>query len=250
MKNYKLTIQYVGEKFQGWQKQTSTDNTIQGKLESVLSVMAQADVKVDGAGRTDAGVHAYGQVATAKIPNVRNPRDINIYCNKYLPQEIAVVNVEEVYPRFHARLNKSIKVYQYRINNSGVRNVFANRFQCNIDTKLNINKMKTAASLLEGKHDFQSFTSNKNSKKSTERIIYSIDIEKTDGEVILTFKGNGFLYNMVRIIVGTLIEIGLNERNPRDIDRLFAVKKRSEAGFLAEAKGLSLLEVIYEEDNK
>lgn len=247
MKNYKLTIQYVGEKFQGWQKQTSTDNTIQGKLESVLSLMAEEDVKVAGAGRTDAGVHAYGQIATAKLTNAKNPRDIKFYCNKYLPQEIAVVNVDEIYPRFHARLNKSVKVYQYRINNSGVRNVFENRFQCNIDEKLDISKMKHAAETLMGTHDFTSFSSNKNSKKSNERTIYSIDIEKIDGEISITFKGNGFLYNMVRIMVGTLIEIGLGERSMKDIGRIFAAKKRSEAGFLAEAKGLSLLEVIYEE---
>ena len=164
----------------------------------------------------------------------------------YLPNDIAVEQIEEVQPRFHSRLNATSKCYRYRIWNSHVPNVFEHRFLCQIDQTLNVELMKEAAKRFEGTHDFKAFCSNKKMKKSTVRTIYSIEIEQDRQEISMKFHGNGFLYNMVRIIAGTLIEVGLGKRKPAEMDAIIASMNREEAGFTAQAQGLCLESVSYE----
>ncbi len=245
MRNFRIVLQYEGTKYQGWQKQTSTDNTIQGKLESILTKMTGSPIEIHGAGRTDAGVHAKGQIANFKVDTTLSEWEIMEYINRYLPEDIAVVDMKEAGERFHARLNATGKIYQYRIINSKIPHVFDRRYACVVEKPLQIEKMRKAAQYLIGTHDFQAFTSAKKGKKSTVRTIESISIEKVGDEIVLTFKGDGFLYHMVRILVGTLIEIGMLERLPESVLDILASMDRKNAGFLAPAKGLTLLEVLY-----
>lgn len=245
MRNFRIVLQYEGTKYQGWQKQESTGNTIQGKLENILTQMSNSPVEVHGAGRTDAGVHAKGQVAHFKIETDRSEKDIMQYLNRYLPEDIAVISLKEAGERFHARLNAVSKIYQYRIINSDIPHVFDRRYTYEEIQTLNVHAMREAASVLEGTHDFRAFTSTKKGKKSTVRTIESISIEKIDDEIRLTYKGDGFLYHMVRILSGTLIEVGRGERSVESVSKALMSMDRQNAGFLAPAKGLTLLEVLY-----
>ncbi len=266
MKNYKITIQYEGTRFQGWQRQTSTDNTIQGKIEAILSKMCDRPVEINGAGRTDAGVHARGQVANFKIDTVKSPQEIMDYLNMYLPEDIAVVGIKEMSDRFHARLNAKGKHYQYRIRTTETPDVFSRRYVCpyvelpnvgvadkmqkseaqalNNKVKLDVEAMREATKLLSGTHDFKAFTSNHRMKKSTVRTI-DIQIKETPEELVFDYKGDGFLYHMVRILTGTLIEVGEGKRMPESIPDIFESEERTNAGALAPAKGLTLVEVYY-----
>ena len=244
MKNYKIKIQYEGARFQGWQRQTSTDNTIQGKIEAILSKMCGVPVEINGAGRTDSGVHAKGQVANFKIETEKSPKEIMDYLNMYLPEDIAVVSVEEADERFHARLNAKGKHYQYRIRTSMVPDVFSRRYVHVQETALDVEAMRKAAKLLSGKHDFKAFTSNHRTKKSTVRTI-DIKIKETDEEIILDYTGDGFLYHMVRILTGTLIEVGEGKRTPESMEDILVSEERANAGALVPAKGLTLVEVYY-----
>ena len=245
MRNFRIILQYEGTKYQGWQKQESTDNTIQGKLENILTKMAGETVEVHGAGRTDGGVHAFGQVAHFRVDTNLSEKEIMSYINQYLPEDIAVISIKEAGERFHARLNATGKFYRYRILNSAIPAVFDRRYVHTVETPLDVEKMKAAANILVGTHDFKAFTSAKKGKKSTVRTIWSIDIEKKDGEIVLDFKGDGFLYHMVRILIGTLIEVGLSERPVESVEDTLKSCDRKNAGFLAPAKGLALMEVLY-----
>lgn len=245
MRNFKMVIQYEGTKYQGWQRQDSTNNTIQGKFEAILSKMTGHKVQVDGSGRTDAGVHAYGQVANFKIDTDMAVADILAYINRYLPEDIAVISMEEVPERFHSRLNAVGKTYRYRIWNSEMPTVFERRYVYEIPERLDIDAMQKAAAFMIGKHDFKAFTSNKKSKKSTVRTIEAIEIVRSGEEIILTYRGDGFLYHMVRILTGTLIEVGQGLRKPADMEYLLRSGTREMAGALAPAKGLALMEVRY-----
>lgn len=266
MKNYKITIQYEGARFQGWQRQTSTDNTIQGKIEAILSKMCNMPVEINGAGRTDAGVHARGQVANFKIETDKTAAEIMDYLNLYLPEDIAVVAIEEVSDRFHARLNAKGKHYQYRLRTAVTSDVFSRRFVCpygeipkagvtdkvqekesqatNNVSALDVDAMKEAAKLLSGKHDFKAFTSNHRTKKSTVRTI-NIQIEETPEEIVFDYTGDGFLYHMVRILTGTLIEVGEGKRTAESMEDILRSEERANAGALVPAKGLTLVEVYY-----
>lgn len=246
MKNYEMVIQYEGTRFQGWQRQTSTDNTIQGKLEAILSKMCGVSIEINGAGRTDSGVHARGQVASVKLPTKKSPAEIMEYLNEYLPEDIAVVSVKEADERFHARLNAKGKHYQYRIRTSAIPDVFSRRYVYVNDTKLDVSAMRLAAEQLSGKHDFKAFTSNHRTKKSTVRTI-NIKISETPEEIVLDYTGDGFLYHMVRILTGTLIEVGEGKRPPESMDDILAGMERANAGALVPAKGLTLMEVYYKE---
>lgn len=246
-RNIKLVIAYDGTRYNGWQKQGNTENTIQGKLERVLSSILEEEIELHGSGRTDAGVHAKAQVANFHTNSDASLEDISTGLNMYLPNDIAVYRLEEVPIRFHSRLNATSKCYYYRIWNSYVPNAFEHRFLYQVEQHLNLEKMREAAKKFEGTHDFKGFCSNKRMKKSTVRTIYSIEIEQDDEEIILKFTGNGFLYNMVRIITGTLIEVGLGKRKPEEMEALIASKNREEAGFTAPAQGLCLKSVSYEE---
>lgn len=245
-KNYRVILQYEGTRYQGWQKQTSTDNTIQGKLESLLSKLEKKPVEVHSSGRTDAGVHAYGQVISFVLETEKNNQEIMDYMNEYLPEDIGVISLVQAGERFHARLNATGKVYRYRVLNSSVPHIFDRKYVYQVEEVLDKEAMKKAISLLEGTHDFKSFTSKKNTKKSTIRTIYEIKMEEKEEEIIFTFFGDGFLYHMVRILMGTILEIGLHKREVQSIPQILEEKNRENAGFLAPAKGLALMKVYYD----
>lgn len=244
--NYKLTIQYDGSRYDGWQKQGNTDNTIQDKLEGVLSRLAGEPVEVHGAGRTDAGVHALGQTASVKLPGDRAPEEVMAYANRYLPEDIAVTAAEGADDRFHARLSARGKVYRYAIRLGGVPDVFRRKYQYRVEGPLDVAAMERAAALLTGTHDYRSFCANRRYKKSTVRTIRAIDIRADGPDLTITFRGDGFLYNMVRILTGTLLEVGLGERAAEEMPTILAAKDRSAAGRTAPAQGLTLVEVEYE----
>lgn len=245
-RNYRAVLQYEGTRYQGWQKQITTDNTIQGKLEALLSKMAGDVVEVNSSGRTDAGVHAYGQVISFSCDTDKSPDEIMEYMNQYLPEDIGVLSVLVAGERFHARLNATGKIYRYRVLNSKVPKVFDRKFVFQVPEALDLEAMKKGISYLEGKHDFKAFTAKKNTKKSTVRTIYEIKMEEMDGELVFTFYGDGFLYHMVRILMGTLIEIGQRRRSPESILEAFESGDRVKAGFLAPAQGLALMQVFYD----
>ena len=244
MRNIRLDICYDGTRYNGWQRQTSHDNTIQGKLETALSRILAEPIEISASGRTDAGVHARGQVANFHTDSTMVCDDILAELRKYLPEDIGVYSCREVSPRFHARLNALEKTYQYRVWNSDAPCVFERRFVAVMEEKLDVQAMHQAAQLLLGTHDFSAFCANKKMKKSTVRTIKSFTVERVGEEVRFTVTGNGFLHNMVRILVGTLVEVGRGERSMESIPALFGAK-REQAGFLAPGKGLCLMEVRY-----
>ena len=245
MRNIRLLVQYEGTRYQGWQRQESSENTIQGRLEKLLSQMCGEKIELQGSGRTDAGVHAMGQVANFHTESTLSTEEMLEYINTYLPQDIAVIQVTEAAERFHSRLNAAGKCYQYRVWNSAVPDVFLRRYALEYPQMLDIEAMKQAASLLLGEHDFKSFTSTKKGKKSTVRRIDDIDIVREGNLLTFTFTGNGFLYHMVRILMGTLLEVGEGKRSAGSIPELIACKNRAQAGPLVPAKGLTLKEVYY-----
>ncbi len=241
-----MTVAYDGTRYNGWQIQRSTDNTIQGKLSAVLSKMSGSMVEVHGSGRTDAGVHARGQVASFEINGNYTDNEILEYLNRYLPDDIAVLTVEKADSRFHARLSCRQKTYRYRIHTSIVPDVFNRKYVYTyLDKPLDVSKMRKAAAQLIGEHDFKAFCGNPHFKKSSVRTIFSIDINNDDNGITLDFTGDGFLQNMVRILTGTLIEIG-NGNIPADaITGILESKDRQRAGFTAPPQGLTLMGAEY-----
>lgn len=247
--NYKIILQYEGTRYNGWQKQGNTENTIQGKVETVLNRMAGIPVEIHGSGRTDAGVHAAGQAANFLLDEYWEPEQVTAYLNQYLPEDIAVLRTEQVPERFHSRFHAAGKIYQYRIETGQKRDVFQRRFVYGLGKPLDVEKMRAGAGFLCGTHDFKSFCGNPKMKKSTVRTIRTIRVEKeSNGSVVcLTFEGNGFLQYMVRIMTGTLIEVGAGERPPGQMTEILAAKDRRMAGFTAPPEGLCLMEVKYGE---
>ena len=244
MRNLRLDICYDGTRYRGWQRLPGKDDTIQGKLEGCLSRILEEPIEISGSGRTDAGVHAKGQVANFHCESTLAAGEILSQLRRYLPEDIGIYSCRDVSPRFHARLNAKEKTYQYRIWNSEVPCVFERRFVTVMPEALDVPAMEQAARYLLGEHDFSAFCGNAKMKKSTVRYIRAITIQRAGQEIRIRFTGNGFLHNMVRILVGTLIEVGRGERSPDAIPELFG-GKRAEAGFLAPAQGLCLEEVMY-----
>lgn len=245
MPNYKMILQYDGTRYKGWQRQENTDATIQGKLQNILQRMTGEEADVQGSGRTDAGVHAKGQVAHVHLQNEWQTEKIKDYVNSYLPEDIAVLEVEEVEERFHARLLATSKTYEYRIAKGKKADVFQRKYVHVIEEALDVAVMNEAAKKLIGTHDFKAFCGNPKMKKSTVRTVYEIEITETAQEIRLRFTGNGFLQNMVRILTGTLVEVGLGQRSPKEMEKILESKKRENAGATMPAKGLTLLEVRY-----
>lgn len=243
--NYKAVLQYEGTRYRGWQSQGNTENTIQGKLEALLSRMEGSPVEVHGSGRTDAGVHAAGQVINFRSRN-RTAKEIQDYMNRYLPEDIAVLSVEEAAPRFHARLNAVRKTYVYQIWNDPVVNVFERRFLTQIPEPLNVEAMERAAGYLCGTHDYRAFCSLKRFKKSTVRTVESVKIRRDGAKIQIFYTGDGFLYHMVRILTGTLVEVGLGLRSPEEMPGILEGKDRTCAGRLMPPDGLILMDVEYE----
>lgn len=243
--NYKLTLCYDGSRYKGWQRQKNTDNTVQGKVETVLSRIFEEKTEVSGCGRTDAGVHARAQVCSFRASSALSCTEIMAALRKYLPEDIGAVSLEEADERFHARLSCKEKTYVYRIRNSESPNVFERRYTYHFPARLDAEKMRRAAEYLKGTHDFLPFSSVKNAKKSTVRTVSDIEIIQTDDMITLRFTGDGFLYNMVRIMVGTLIEAGEGKREADSIPEIFTRNDRELAGFTAPAQGLFLWECKY-----
>lgn len=247
MRNLQLLIQYDGTRYNGWQSQEHTEQTIQGKLTNVLERMIKEHIELQGSGRTDAGVHAIGQVAHFRTEAENSCEEILHYVNRYLPEDIAVQRVQEVSPRFHSRLSAIRKTYLYRVWNSPIPNVFERRFLYQVKENLDVEAMRRAAALLKGTHDFRSFCANKRMKKSTIRTLEQIEIEQKGAELSFYFTGNGFLYHMVRILMGTLLEVGLGKRTSEEMIEILEALDRERAGAMAPAQGLCLLSVEYGE---
>ena len=244
MRNIRLDLCYDGTRYSGWQRQKVHDNTIQGKLETALSRILGEPIEVSASGRTDTGVHARGQVANFHTGSQMDCAELLKELRRYLPEDIGIYSCREVSPRFHSRLNALEKTYQYRLWNSEMPCVFERRFVTEYPEALDVEAMQAAAQLFLGTHDFSAFCANKKMKKSTVRTIKSFTVERVCEEIRFTVTGNGFLHNMVRILVGTLIEVGRAERSAETIPGLFG-GKREDAGFLAPGKGLCLMEVRY-----
>lgn len=245
MQNYRIILAYDGSRYQGWQGQGNTANTIQAKVEGVLERMTGQAVRLQASGRTDAGVHASGQVASFQLDAPVSCEELLAGLNRYLPEDIGVLSVEPAHPRFHARLSAQGKTYAYRIWNSPAPDIFGRKYRYALAEPLNLEAMTRAARLLEGEHDFRSFCGLTRYKKSTIRTIFSISVYR-DGEVVtLRFQGNGFLNRMVRILAGTLTEVGLGLRTPESMIQILEAKDRSAAAGALPPHGLMLEYVSY-----
>lgn len=246
MRNFKLLLAYDGSRYKGWQRLGNTDQTIQGKLEAVLTKMVGSPVEIIGSGRTDAGAHAMGQVANFHAETTMTPDEICNYLRHYLPEDIGVLSVTEVDQRFHSRYHASKKTYVYRIWNSDRPCVFERKYVWAVRDQFDLSAMKKASEVFLGTHDFLAFCSNKHFKKSSVRTIYRLSIDQIGDELRFTVTGDGFLYNMVRIIVGTLLAVGRGDLCAEDISDILNQKNRELAGETIPAKGLCLMEVTYE----
>ncbi|MEH7403318.1 tRNA pseudouridine(38-40) synthase TruA [Gottfriedia acidiceleris] len=245
MNNYKLVIQYDGGRYKGWQRLGNGENTIQGKIENVVSEMIGREVEIIGSSRTDAGVHAFEQVANFKIKENMPEIEIKSYLNRYLPRDISIKEVSIESDRFHSRYNTSAKTYIYKIWNEEYTNPFMRKYSMHVEEKLDLKKMKTAAEYFLGEHDFTAFSNAKSKKKSMVREIYSVDFEKIDGFIQIRISGNGFLYNMVRKIVGTLIEVGAGRLQAENIPKIIELKDRAQVSNLADPGGLYLEKIEF-----
>lgn len=244
MENYKMTIAYDGSRYLGWQRQLSTDLTIQGILEEAVSRYTGYEVHIDGSGRTDAGVHAYAQTANVKFSRKIDEKIFQKKINEMLPEDIKIRKVEPVKKEFHSRYSAKAKKYEYVIDQREKADVFRRKYTYHYTKALDMDEMYKAAKYLEGKHDFAAFTDKKD-ERSTVRTIYDIHISRKGEKICFVFSGNGFMYHMVRILTGTLLEVGSGSLKSSDIPALIKGKKRSETGFLVPASGLFLKEVIY-----
>lgn len=249
--NFKFTIAYDGTRYYGWERQPDRDMTIQGKLENVLARMTGMDdgghPDVIGSGRTDAGVHARAQIANVILDTDLTPQEIQVYCNTYLPEDISVNDVRIASDRFHARYNALGKTYRYTCWLGDSKPVFDRRYVNVLDktSVIDIELMRTAAGYLTGTHDFKSFCGNTHMKKSTVRCVDTINIETSGSYLRFYYHGNGFLTNMVRILTGTLLEVGYSELKPEDMIRILEARDRSQAGPTAPPEGLCLMKVDY-----
>lgn len=245
MRNIKIKIEYDGKDFNGWQKQPNKLN-IQGEIERAIKDITGEDVELIASGRTDAGVHSLGQVANFKTNSNIPTEKFPIAINTKLKRSIRVLEAIEVDDRFHSRYNCKRKTYRYIINNSLNGTAIYRNLEYNFPEKLNVKKMNEAAQQFIGEHDFSAFKASGTSAKSSVRIIYEAKVYKKDERIIIEITGNGFLYNMVRIIAGTLIEVGLGKISPEDIINIINSKDRKKAGKTLPPNGLYLLNVEYE----
>lgn len=245
MRNIKLTIEYDGKKFNGWQKQPDKLN-IQGEIENAIKEITGEEVDLIGSGRTDAGVHAFGQVANFKTNSNLPIEKFAIAINSKLKKSIVIKEAEELDERFHSRYNAKQKTYRYVINNSKQGTAIYRDLECHIPMDLNIEEMKKASKYFEGEHDFKAFKASGTSSKSSVRTIYEANVYNEGDKIFIELTGNGFLYNMVRIIAGTLVEVGLGKIEPEKIYEIIESKKRENAGKTLPPNGLYLLRVMYD----
>lgn len=263
IRNYRLTISYDGTRYYGWEHQPNTDMTIQGKIETVLArmLMGEQNIAADEnadkdmlmeyipevlcAGRTDAGVHAEAMIASVRLDTAYSPEEIRDYLNRYLPDDICIRELVIAGDRFHARYNACGKTYRYRCYIGNTKPIFDRKYVYTLDKKPDVEQMKKAAALLIGEHDFRSFCSNPKMKKSTVRLVDRIDIAVEGDYLSLTYHGSGFLQYMVRIMTGTLLEVGWGKRTAESMTELLEAKDRRLAGETAPAQGLTMVKVDY-----
>ena len=245
MRNYKFIVTYDGSKYSGWQRlQDNIEKSIQGKIEILLSKLLEEEIQIIGSGRTDAGVHALMQVCNFKTDKVLGKDFIKDF-NRYLPEDIKIIEFSEVDDRFHARYNAKKKIYMYRIDNSPFGNPFIRKFAYHVDKKLDIEKMKEVSKIFIGEHDFTSFSNSKSKKKSSVREIYNIEFKITDDIIEIYFEAEGFLYNMVRMLAGSIIGAGLGQTSGEEVEELLTEKTREKHRFTAPPHGLFLYNVEY-----
>lgn len=245
MKNIKLTIEYDGRRYLGWQRLGDSDKTIQGKIEAVIKQMTGETIEIIGSGRTDAGAHARGQIANFKTTTTLNTEEILSFLNRYLPDDIVIKKVELAAERFHARYNAKGKQYSYYVWNAVIPTAFERYHSFQYPAELDLEKIQQACQKLKGTHDFVGFSALKKTKKSTVRTIDAIKVEQQGSMLHFTFVGDGFLYKMVRILMGTLLEIGAGTKEISVIDEILSEKIRQQAGETVPAQGLFLDEVYY-----
>lgn len=245
MRFYKVILEYDGTNYNGWQRQKNTDTTIQQIVEEKLSIINKSFVLATSAGRTDSGVHAKRQVVNFQLDVDVPVRRIPFALNSLLPRDIICIDSQEVDEDFHARHDAKGKLYRYRLSNCRFPSVFTRNYVYNIRSKLDFKKIKEAAPLLVGTHDFASFQNSGSDMEDTVRTIEKIDIYQVEDEYHFDIKGSGFLYNMVRIIMGTFIEIGQGKMQLIDLPKILESKDRRQAGFTAPGKGLTLMDVYY-----
>lgn len=243
-KNYKLIISYDGTRYFGWEHQPKRE-TIQGKLEDVLNHLQEEPVEIIGAGRTDGGVHARGMVANVFLDIDMSEDELRDYMNRYLPEAIVVSRVRLASDRFHARYNAIGKTYCYTCFDGKTKPVFDRKYVWTLDQTLDVQRMRQGAAYLIGRNDYMSFCKNPQKKKSTVRTIDKIEIIRNGDYVTLSFHGDGFLRNMVRILTGTLVDVGLGRIAPERVGEILKAKNRLEASETAPAQGLCLMEVDY-----
>ncbi len=247
--NYRLELMYDGTHYAGWQKQNNAP-TIQGELERALSVIVREAVSVTGVSRTDAGVHAQNFTANVNLPEDVMPYQLIRGVNALLPDDIRLMDAFPCHPNFNARFDAVKKTYIYRIDLSHYANVFYKNISWHHPAPLDVKKMKEAAAHFLGEHDFYGFMSQGGSSKTFTRMIYESSIDVKDNFLEYKITGNGFLYNMVRIITGTLVAVGKGKIKPEEIPEIIASRDRTRAGMTAPAKGLTLFRAYYEENTK
>ena len=245
MRNIKLTIKYDGKCYNGWQKQPNKLN-IQGEIERAIYNITKEEVNLIGSGRTDAGVHALGQVANFKTNSEIPIEKLPLAINSQLKNSIVIKEAEEVDERFHSRYNAKHKTYRYIINNSKCGTAIYRNLEYSYPFKLDAEKMKQASKYFEGEHDFKAFKSSGTSSKNSVRTIYKAIVKQEGEKIIIELTGNGFLYNMVRIISGTLLDVGLGKIRAEEIPEIIESKDRQRAGKTLPAHGLYLVEVKYD----
>ncbi len=247
-RNLCFLLEYDGSRYDGWQRQAGNDNTIQGKVERVLEKMTGTFQEVHASGRTDAGVHARGQVANVHLETEMTKEEAGRYLNQYLPEDIRVIKTAVVPERFHSRLWAREKTYAYWIDMAPKSPVFQRKYIYTLGESLDVEAMRQAAGALRGTHDFGSFCTGKSKKKSTVRTLSSLEIIPYGTLLEIRVTGDGFLHNMVRILTGTLIEVGQGKREAGSVEGLLEEANRREAGFTAPAKGLFLMNVVYDQE--
>ena len=244
MRNIKLVIEYDGKSFNGWQKQPNKLN-IQGEIEKAIEEITGEKIDLIASGRTDAGVHSLGQVANFKTNSTIDVEKIPYAINSKLKKSIVIKSAEEVPERFHSRYSVHSKTYRYTINNSKFGTALYRDMEYHFPIELDEKKMQKAAKFFEGEHDFKAFKASGTSSKSSVRTIYKATVERKGDRVIIELTGNGFLYNMVRIIAGTLIDVGIGKIKPEEVKEIIEKKERKNAGKTLPARGLCLLKVDY-----
>lgn len=245
MRTFKLTLCYDGTRYDGWQRQGNSENTIQGKLETLLSRLLEQPLELAGSGRTDAGVHALEQVCSFHAETDESCETLLAEIRRYLPEDIGAIALCEAPPRFHARLSCREKTYVYRIWNSAEPNVFERRWMLAHPGALDLDAMRRGAAALVGEHDFSAFCANRRMKKTAVRNLKGVEITRMGGEIRIALTADGFLYHMVRILVGTLLEVGEGKRDAAEMSAILASRDRMEAGPTAPAQGLTLWSVRY-----